>query len=330
MKVLITGGNGFIGHHVIQHFLINTTWDIAIIDKLNYASCGYERLKEIDAYSNTRIKHYSYDLVTPISEYLEKELKDCTYIIHLGAETHVDNSIATPVPFVTNNILSTLNLLEFARKCNHLEKFIYFSTDEVFGPADPIKVPNGFKEWDRYNSTNPYSASKAGGEELALAWGNTYGVPVIITHTMNVFGERQHPEKFIPKTIKNIIEGNKVLIHSDPTRTRSGSRYWIHARNVAAALLFILERGTIRDKYNIVGQKEVTNLDIAKFIAECIPSSLEYEMIDFHSSRPGHDLRYGLDGSKLKEMGFEYPRTFEESIAKTITWTIEHNQWLYI
>jgi dTDP-glucose 4,6-dehydratase len=328
IKVLITGGNGFIGHHVIEHILRTTDWKIAVMDKLTYASYGYDRLKEIGAFSNTRVQHFVYDFTKPIEACLFRELIDVTHIIHLGAETHVDRSISDPELFVSSNVFGTMNILQYARKLPKLEKMVYFSTDEVFGPADIDRVPNGFKEWNRYNSTNPYSASKAAGEELALAWANTYKVPVFITHTMNVFGERQHPEKFIPKTISAVVKREKVLIHSDPTRTVSGSRFWIHARNVAAALMFLLENARPRDKYNIVGEKEITNLELAQMVANSIGAPLDFEMVDFHSSRPGHDLRYGLDGTKLKSMGFKFPRSFTESLKKTIQWTLDNQKWL--
>lgn len=328
MKIIVTGGNGFIGHHFCEHILKNTSWSIDIIDRLSYASSGFERLRDVKCYDDKRIRNFCHDFTLPITEGLLSELQDADYIVHMGAETHVDNSISNPEPFVRSNVLGTMNILEFARKCPNLKRLIYFSTDEVFGPAPLESVPNGYKEWDRYNSTNPYSASKAGGEELCLAWANCYKVPVLITHTMNVFGERQHVEKFIPRCIRKILDGETITIHADPTRTISGSRFWIHARNVAEAVMFLLLEGDVRDKYNIVGEKEVSNLDMANFIASVLGKELKYEMVDFHGSRPGHDLRYGLDGSKLHSMGFEFPKTFNDSLIKTIEWTLENPRWL--
>jgi dTDP-glucose 4,6-dehydratase len=226
-----------------------------------------------------------------------------------------------------------MRLLDWVRSLPHPQPhIIYFSTDEVFGPAaDGV----AYKEWDRYKSSNPYAASKAGGEELCIAYHNTYGTPVTVTHTMNVFGERQHPEKFIPMTIKKILAGEKVTIHSDKTRTISGSRMWIHARNVAAAILFLLQRlegGWIfpGDKWNIVGEREVSNLEMAQYIALMLGKEINYEMVDFHSSRPGHDLRYALDGGKLAQHGYGFPKTFEESLSKTIRWYLENQKWLEV
>ena len=259
-----------------------------------------------------------------------REIGQVDYIIHMGAETHVDNSIKDAYPFVLANVVGTYWMLEFARTQKDLRQFVYFSTDEVFGPA---YNKQSYKEWDRYNSTNPYAATKAGGEELALAFANTHGLPVLVTHTMNLFGERQHPEKFIPLICRKVLEGEVVKIHADKSKTTAGSRYYIHCRNMAAALLYaITEKRWVRDKLNIVGEKEVDNLTLAQFVADVIGKPLHYEMVDFHSSRPGHDLRYALDCTKLKTMGWEYPKTFEQSLEKTIRWIIapEHERWLKI
>lgn len=334
-KILVTGGNGFIGHHVCEHILKNTDWEIRILDKLNYASVGFSRLKDVSCYNNERITHFAHDFVQSIDECLFQELEDTNIILHMGAETHVDNSITDPMKFVMSNVVGTAQMLEFARKLKTLKKFFYFSTDEVFGPAHLDTHPKGFKEWDRYKSSNPYAATKAGGEELCVAYANTYKLPILITHTMNVFGERQHPEKFIPSTIRKVIQGETVIIHSAPDKVTSGSRFYIHARNVAEAIVFLLnsdakEELTSGEKFNIVGEREATNLEIAQFISEVLGKKLMYDMVDFHSSRPGHDLRYGLDGTKLENMGFSYPKTFEQSLEKTILWTVKNPKWLLV
>ena len=236
-------------------------------------------------------------------------------------------------------MVGTANILEFARKLNknnNLERFIYFSTDEVFGPA-----PKGidYKENDRYNSTNPYSASKAGGEELAVAYQNTYSLPIYITHTMNVFGERQHPEKFIPMSIKNIKDNKVVSIHSDKSKTIPGSRHYIHAEDVSEAILFLLQKkinneldygGAKCPKFNIVGSEEINNLELAKIIAKSQDKELNYEMVDFHSSRPGHDLRYSLSGEKMKELGWQPSIKLSERIKQVVNWSIKNQKWIEI
>ena len=193
MKILITGGCGFIGHHFVEHVHKNTDWDIIIIDRLSYASNGFERLRDTDTLNDKRIKVYTCDLILPLSEGIIKEIGEVDYIVHMAAETHVDNSIKTPALFLDNNIKSTFNLLEYAR--NHLpnlKTFFYFSTDEVFGPALGDTL---YKEWDRHKPTNPYSASKSAAEQICIAYENTYKTPLMIVNVMNAFGERQHVEK---------------------------------------------------------------------------------------------------------------------------------------
>lgn len=325
MRILLTGGCGFVGHHMVEHFLKNTTWEITILDKLTYASMGLTRLRDIKVFDENRVKVLTSNFTEPINEGLAEEIGSVDYIFHLGAETHVDRSIYDAEPFVLSNVLGTLRLLEFARTQKKLKKFFYFSTDEVFGPAPG---QTAYKEWDRYNSGNPYAAAKAGGEELCLAFGNTHKVPIVITHCMNIFGERQHSEKYIPLVINKVLNGSKVLIHSDKNKKIPGSRFWIHARNVAAAIVFLIENSNTQDKYNIVGEKEVNNLDMALFIAKVVGKPLNYELVDFHTSRPGHDLRYGLDGTKMNEMGWRLPVNFEGSLEKTVTWFLNNKTWL--
>lgn len=325
-RVLITGGAGFLGHHVVEHILINTDWHIVILDKLTYASMGLERIREVsECFKDDRLTILACDFANPLSAGIRKEIGDINYILHLGAETHVDRSISDPMIFVTSNVLGTANMLEYARTCKNLEWFNIFSTDEVYGPA-----PDGinYKETDRHNPTNPYSATKSGAEQLALAYANTYKVPVFVTNTMNIFGERQHSEKFIPLCINKILKGETIQIHSSPDKKVAGSRFWIHARNVASALLFLLENASFRESYNIVGDREVNNLDLAMYIADVLNKELKYEMVDFHSSRPGHDLRYALDGKKMFDLGWKSPLDLRKSLKNTILWTTAHKNWL--
>ena len=324
--ILITGGCGFIGHHFVEHVYINTDWNIVIIDKLSYASNGFERLRDTGCLNADRVKVFTNDLINPIPEGIQKEIgKNVNYIVHMAAETHVDNSIKDPKLFLDNNINSTLNLLEYSRTLPNLEIFFYFSTDEVFGPALNDTL---FKEWDRHKPTNPYSASKSAAEQICVAYENTYKVPLMIVNVMNAFGERQHVEKFIPLCIKKIMNNETIEIHSYPDKKRSGTRFYIHGRNIAAAVLFLIKNGSIGEKYNIAGEKEVSNLEMAQMIAGYMNKELKYTMVDFHSDRPGHDLRYGLDGTKLFNMGFSLPLNFEESLKKTVKWTLDNKKWL--
>ena len=280
--VLVTGGCGFIGHHVIEHLLRKTNWNIIVVDKLNYASMGLERLRSFSALSNPRVKVFTTDITTPVTQGLRKELGDVNIVIHMAAESHVDNSISAPREFFHNNVNGTVEMLEYAKTLDNLEMFFYFSTDEVYGSA-PLDVAYG--EWDRHKPTNPYSASKSAAEQICIAYENTYKIPLMSINVMNAFGERQHVEKFIPKTIKNVLEGNLVHIHSYPDKKKAGSRFYIHARNIAEAVLFLLNKGDIGEKYNVVGEREVDNLEMAQLIADTIGKPLNYEMVDFHSVR---------------------------------------------
>ena len=338
-RVLITGGAGFIAHHLIGHILETTDWEIITLDRLDYSG-NLNRLHDLMISfmpeTKRRVKIVHHDLKAELNPLVRSEIGYVDYILHLAAGSHVDRSIDYPMEFVMDNVVGTCNILEFARLQPNLERFVYFSTDEIFGPA-----PNGikYKEDDRYNSTNPYSATKAGGEELAVAYQNTYNLPVYITHTMNVFGERQHPEKFIPMTIKNVRDGGMVTIHSDSTRTIPGSRHYIHAEDVASAVLFLLNyEGTFEPtwggakcpKFNIVGSEELNNLQLAQIIAEAQDKELEYELVDFHSSRPGHDLRYALDGDKMRELGWEPTKSVRDRIAEVTKWTLANRRWIRI
>ena len=336
--ILVTGGAGFIAHHVIDKLLAETDWKIVTLDRLDYSG-NLNRLHEVvmkyPESERRRVRTVFHDLKAELNPQIRAAIGKVDYIAHLAAGSHVDRAIAYPVEFILDNVVGTTHLLEFARTQDRLERFVYFSTDEVFGTA-PLGVR--YKENDRYNSTNPYSASKAGGEEMVVAYENTFGVPAIITHTMNVFGERQHPEKYIPMCIKRIRDGDVVTIHSNAEKTKAGSRYYIHARDVADALLFLLNYKGYSDldidyggakcqKFNIVGSAELDNLELAKFIASVQNKELYYEMVDFHNSRPGHDMRYALDGSKMSSIGWN-PRPVHQSLEEVIHWTLTNSRWL--
>jgi len=342
-RVLITGGAGFIAHHTIKHLLDNTDWEIVSLDRLDYSG-NLNRISdmmlEMPEKDKKRLRVVHHDLRAEINDMLSADLGKFHIIFHMAASSHVDRSITDPLTFVYDNVVATCNILNFARKCKNLELFNYFSTDEVFGPA-PNKVK--YKERDRYNCTNPYSATKAGGEELAVSFENSYNMPIFITHTMNVFGERQHPEKFIPKCIISARDGLSVDIHSNSRKTKAGSRHYIHASDVADGCLFLIKNknkilkkvkndfgGAKCPKFNLVGPVELDNLELAKLISKSVGKKIKYKMVDFHSSRPGHDLRYALDGNLMKKLGWKPKISIEKRIDQVVNWTLKNKRWLKV
>lgn len=335
-KALITGGAGFIAHHLIGKILRETDWEIVSLDRLDFSgnlNRLHDLLQDFTLEQRSRVKIVFHDLKAALNPLISADIGRVDYILHLAAGSHVDRSIEYPMEFVMDNVVGTCNILDYARGLDHLERFVYFSTDEVFGPA-PAGV--NYEENDRYNSTNPYSASKAGGEELAVAFENTYNLPVYITHTMNVFGQRQHPEKYIPMCIKRVRDGETITIHSDPTKTIPGSRHYIHAEDVADALLFLLNQPTIEykdstgakcPKFNVVGGEELNNLQLAQLIADIQGKELKYDLIDFHSARPGHDLRYSLSGVKMRNIGWT-PQPVRDRLREVVEWTLANERWI--
>lgn len=337
--VLITGGAGFIAHHLVDKILSETDWRIVSLDRLDYSG-NLNRLNEVVmSYPETerkRVRIVHHDLKAELNPQIRSMIGRVDLIAHLAAGSHVDRSIAYPMEFVLDNVVGTVNLMDYARNLDSLDLFAYFSTDEIFGPApDNVK----YKENDRYNSTNPYSATKAAAEEMVVAYENTYGLPAIITHTMNVFGERQNPEKYIPMCIKRVRDNEKITVHSNAEKTIAGSRHYIHARDVADALMFLYNYdlsklpadygGAKCQKFNIVGSSEINNLELAQFIADVQGRPLNYEMVDYHSSRPGHDLRYALDGTKMEDMGWK-PNSAYNKLEEVIHWTLKNDRWLVL
>lgn len=329
-RIVITGMAGFVGSHLWEHIMKNTNWDAVGIVKMDRAG-DLNRIEEtLQDHPEWRcrtkiVRHDLNDSLTTI----HKHIGEVDYIAHLAACSHVDTSIADPVGVFCNNARSTVQMLEYARTMQpNLEKFLYFSTDEVYGPA-----PEGydFTEEDKLHPSNPYSAGKAAGEMITMAYAKTYGLPYLITNAMNIFGERQDPEKFIPKSMKMLFNGEPMTIHGMPGQV--GKRHWLHARNAASAVVFLLENPIVNDKVHIVGDIEVDNLQMFKLIAKVMErpvpvEGIDYVHVDFHSTRPGHDSRYAMSGKKLAGLGWMPPLKFEESLFKTVKWTQEHPEWI--
>jgi dTDP-glucose 4,6-dehydratase len=257
---------------------------------------------------------------------------DVSIIYNIASQSHVDRAIECPGPFVRNNVELMIHVLSLAKKLPNLRLFLHMSTDEVFGPAI---VPTLHTEWEPSRPSNPYSASKAAQEALAFSWWRTYGVPIVVTNTMNLYGEMQDREKYLAKVMRAVSNKDVITVHSSPDGT-IGSRYYIHARNFADAwqhlsnIPDIVQRYPAWDelnRFNIVGDKEVNNLDLALMIANAMGKPLYYELTNFHATRPGHDLRYALDGSKMAGTGWVAPVSFEESVHRTVEWTLKNPVW---
>jgi len=338
-KVLLTGISGFVGSHVFEHIMKTTDWDVVGTYRNNQAG-SLSRIQEIledDISYQDRLTMLRLDLQDRINSTDAKRIGKVDAIVHMAANSHVDRSITNPLEFVHDNIDGCVNILEYVRKMPKEERpmFYYFGTDEVFGPA-----PKGvnYTEEDRHRPNNPYAACKSAAEQLVQAYHNTYGMEMMISNCMNIIGERQDPEKYVGLVINKVLNGDKLSVHSSP-EGKPGTRHYLHARNIASAVCFLLEHGVNGERYNVVGDIELDNLEFAKMIAKHVETycdlagnecqGLNYELTDFHSSRPGHDLRYALDGSKIKELGFSYPISFEETLKKVVYWTLDNRErWL--
>lgn len=326
MRILVTGGAGFLGHHLVEHFL-KAGHEIVVLDRLSYASSGFDRLRDIEVFDDKRVRILTADLCQPIQPGMLREIGKVDLVIHAAAETHVDRSIVDPLPFIHSNVLGVHHVLMLA--CDLDARIFLVSTDEVYGPA-PQGHP-GFLPDAPFRPSNPYAAAKAGGESLAMAYANTYGIKATIINGMNFIGERQHTEKFVVSTIQKVLRGEMVTIHADATKTQSGTRFYLHCRNFAAALEFIANRADAPQKIHVVGEREISNLEMAQLIANIVGKTLMYEMVSWHASRPGHDLRYALAEQWLPSVGYSHPLPLEVTLERTVRWYLDpkHERWLW-
>lgn len=331
--VLLTGAGGFIGSHALAYLLEETTHDVVCLDSFRHKGKTDRIRLVLDKNGYDRVRVLSHDLSVPISVQLEDEIGPIDYIWNFASDSAVERSITHPTGCITNNVNLVLTMLEYARRVQP-KAFFQVSTDEVYGPA-----PLGYnhKEWELILPSNPYSASKAAQEAIAISYWRTYGVPVVLTNTMNNIGETQDPEKFLPLLIQRIYAGETVTIHGKTGN--DGSRFYLHAREHASALDFIANNTTATDyydstgvvkpdRYNVVGAREIGNLELAEMVADIIGKPLHYELVDFHATRPGHDRRYALDGTKMRDLGWTPDHSFEDSLAKTIDWTLSNPSWM--
>jgi len=334
LKVLVTGGAGFIGSAVIRQYIQDTEHKVVNLDALTYAG-NLESLPYISDHPRYRFEHVDIKNFNEVERVFVQHQPDA--IMHLAAESHVDRSIDGPADFIQTNIVGTYNLLDVAKKYwdnltgekKDCFRFHHVSTDEVYGDLGATGL---FTEDTAYEPSSPYSASKASSDHLVRAWHRTYGFPVVITNCSNNYGPYQFPEKLIPLVTMNAQEGKSLPVYGKGDQIRD----WLYVDDHATALRLVLEKGKVSETYNIGGHNEKTNLEVVKTICalldELIPDSdyIPHEsLITYVADRPGHDVRYAIDASKIeKELGWLPQETFESGLRKTIVWYLENTVWL--
>ena len=333
MKVIVTGGAGFIGSAVIRQYINEANHEVINLDALTYAG-NLESLVDVDKNSRYTFEHVNICDIKELERVFNQYQPDA--IMHLAAESHVDRSIDGPAAFIQTNIVGTYNLLDVAKKYwsgltgkkKDNFRFHHVSTDEVYGDLEETGY---FTEETSYEPSSPYSASKASSDHLVRAWHRTYGLPIVVTNCSNNYGGYQFPEKLIPLVTLNALEGKPLPIYGKGNQIRD----WLHVDDHARALRLVLETGKNGETYNIGGHNEKTNLEVVKTICglldKLVPNSphIPHEsLITYVTDRPGHDLRYAIDADKIaNDLGWMPEETFESGIEKTIHWYLENSEW---
>ena len=334
-RILLTGVGGSIGCHVLRHLLKHTDWEVVGLDSFRHKGLTdrvhrvtYKHLETLP-----RLSVFTHDLTAPISNLLEKKMGRIDYIINLASLSDVGPSLDAPGYVIHNNVELMLNILDYTRRIGPA-KFLHISTDEVYGPTDG-KIAH--REWDPILPSSAYSSSKACQEAIGISYWRSYGVPLIIVNVMNNFGEMQSPLKF-PAMVQRLVRAGEVVPIHRFGQNNYGSRYYIHSRNAADAMMFMLNHvapiphlpGHVDrpERLNIVGDKRIDNLDMAEYIAYEIGKPIRWYPTDVKHNRPGHDEHYGLDGTRLRELGWTAPYSFERSMADTVAWYERNPEWL--
>lgn len=328
MRVLLTGASGFLGSNFLKYLLHNTDCD-HVVCPVSFRHRGVpERIVAVGSLEKVTV--VTCDLAAPIADTTAALFGNVDIIINFASESHIPRSLANPVPFVQNNVNVMLSMLEYARTVDGLKAFVQISTDEVYGPADT----GGHQEWSRILPSTPYSASKAAQEALGISYWRSYGVPLILVNTMNPIGPMQDPEKFIPMTIGKVLRGEQVQIHAGADGA-IGSRVYVNTEDLSDAILHVVEQGAASfgyveapDRWNVVGERDVSNLELAQLIAAALKQPLNYEVVV--SDRPGHGLRYALDGRKLLNETGWYPQySIEGSVGLLCAWALVNPLWAH-
>ncbi len=328
-RLLVTGGAGFIGSNFIRYWLANHPGDQLInLDALTYAG-NLESLSDIEQQPNYRFVHGDITDAEPLARLFRDEAIDA--VVHFAAESHVDRSILGPEAFIRTNVQGTFTLLEAARAVWGTDapdrRFLHVSTDEVYGSLGPEDPP--FSETTAYAPNSPYSASKAASDHLVRAYHHTYGLPVLTTNCSNNYGAYQFPEKLIPLTILNALEGKSIPVYGDGRNIRD----WLFVEDHCVAIGAVLKQGRVGEVYNIGGSNEWANIDIVTHICDRLdalaPGKASYrQQIQFVKDRPGHDRRYAIDSSQIQgELGWRPAHQFESGIEKTIQWYLDNRAW---